>query len=123
MHDLVPQAGYAPRGQRAIARIAARRAGANMISAIANSGQMSFRVFDGRFTADVFIDFLRRLIATHPERKIYRTTSPDTAAADSARSPGGSSRATSRASAASPTRAASNSANGGSTTPSISSVS
>ena len=32
---------------------------------------MSFRVFEGRFTADVFIDFLARLIATHPQRKIY----------------------------------------------------
>ena len=71
MHDLVPQAGYAPKGQRAVARIAGRRAGANMISAIANSGQMSFGVFEGRFTADVFIDFLRRLIATHEGRKIY----------------------------------------------------
>jgi transposase len=71
MHDLVPQAGYAPKGQRAVARIAGRKAGANMISAIANSGQMSFRVFEGRFTAAVFIDFLARLIGTHPERKIY----------------------------------------------------
>jgi len=71
MHDLVPQAGYAPKGRRAIARIAGRRAGANMISAIANSGQMSFRVFEGRFTADVFIDFLARLIATHAGRKVY----------------------------------------------------
>lgn len=71
MHDLIPQAGYAPRGQRAIARIAGRRAGANMISAIANGGQMSFRVFEGRFTADVFIDFLARLIKTHPQRKVY----------------------------------------------------
>jgi transposase len=71
MHDLVPQAGYAPKGQRAVARIAGRKAGANTISAIANSGQLSFRVFEGRFTADVFIDFLARLIATHPERKVY----------------------------------------------------
>lgn len=71
MHDLVPQAGYALKGQRAIARIAGRRAGANMISAIANGGQMNFRVFEGRFTADVFIDFLDRLIATHAGRKIY----------------------------------------------------
>jgi transposase len=71
MHDLVPQAGYAPKGQRAVARIAGRRAGANMISAIANGGQMSFRVFHGRFTADVFIDFLARLIKTHQGRKIY----------------------------------------------------
>ncbi len=71
MHDLVPQAGYAPRGRRAVARIAGRRAGANLISAIANGGQMSFRVFEGRFTADVFIDFLRRLITTYQGRKIY----------------------------------------------------
>ncbi len=71
MHDLVPQAGYAPKGQRAVARIAGRKAGANMISAIANGGQMSFRVFEGRFTADVFIDFLRRLIATNDDRKVY----------------------------------------------------
>lgn len=71
MHDLIPQAGYAPKGQRATARIAGRRAGANMISAIANGGQMSFRVFEGRFTADVFIDFLDRIIRTHPDRKVY----------------------------------------------------
>lgn len=71
MHELAPKAGYAPVGQRAVARIAGRRAGANMISAIANSGQMSFRVFEGRFTAEVFIDFLARLIATHQGRKIY----------------------------------------------------
>jgi transposase len=68
---LAPRAGYAPAGQRAIARIAGRKAGANLISAIANGGQMSFRVFDGRFTADVFIDFLRRLIGTYPDRKLY----------------------------------------------------
>jgi transposase len=30
-----------------------------------------FRVFDGRFTADVFIDFLDRLIRTHEGRKVY----------------------------------------------------
>jgi len=71
MHELAPRAGYAPIGQRAIARVAGRRAGANMISAIANGGQMSFCVFEGRFTADVFIDFLRRLIASYEGRKIY----------------------------------------------------
>lgn len=71
MHELAPRAGYAPVGVRAIARVPGRKAGANMISAIAAGGQMSFRVFDGRFTAEVFIDFLRRLIATHEGRKIY----------------------------------------------------
>jgi transposase len=71
MHELAPRAGYAPVGQRAIARVPGRKAGANMISAIAAGGQMSFRVFEGRFTADVFIDFLARLIGTHEGRKIY----------------------------------------------------
>jgi transposase len=71
MHELAPRAGYAPVGQRAVATVPGRKAGANMISAIANSGQMSFRVFEGKFTADVFLDFLRRLIATHPDRKLY----------------------------------------------------
>jgi transposase len=71
MHELAPRAGYAPIGRRTIARVAGRRAGANMISAIANGGQMSFRVFEGRFTAGVFIDFLRRLMATYPDRKLY----------------------------------------------------
>ncbi len=71
MHDLIPQAGYALKGQRATAQIAGRRAGANMISAIASGGQMSFRVFEGRFTADVLIDFLARLIKTHPGQKLY----------------------------------------------------
>jgi transposase len=71
MHELAPRAGSAPAGVRAIARVAGRKTGANMISAIAAGGQMSFRVFEGRFTADVFIDFLRRLVATHEGRKIY----------------------------------------------------
>jgi transposase len=70
-HELAPQAGYAPVGVRAVARTAGRRAGTNMISAIAASGQMSFRVFEGRFTAKVFIDFLDRLMRTHPDRKLY----------------------------------------------------
>lgn len=71
MHELAPRAGYAPIGVRAVARVAGRTAGVNMISAIANSGQMSFRVFEGRFTADVFIDFLARLTRTHADRKLY----------------------------------------------------
>ena len=71
MHELAPRAGYAPVGRRAVAKVPGRQAGANMISTIAAGGQMSFRVFEGRFTADVFIDFLGRLIRTHEGRKIY----------------------------------------------------
>jgi transposase len=71
LRELDPIAGYAPKGQRAVARVSGKRAGANMISAIANGRQMSFGVFDGRLTADVFIDFLGRLIGSHPDRKLY----------------------------------------------------
>jgi transposase len=71
LHALAPRAGYAPKGRRAIARIAGGTAGANMISAIANGGQMSFMVFEGRFSADVLIDFLGRLLGSHADRKIY----------------------------------------------------
>jgi len=70
LQGLTPQAGYAPKGQRAIARVSGKRIGVNMISAVANSGQLHFRLFEGRFTAALFIDFLRRLSAQHPDRKI-----------------------------------------------------
>ena len=70
LHNLSPMSGYAPRGQRAIARVSGKRIGVNMISAVANSGQLHFRLFEGRFTAQLFIDFLKRLTAQHPDRKI-----------------------------------------------------
>jgi len=71
LRDLAPQAGYAPRGVRALARIAGQRIGANMISALSNGGQLHFSIFEGRFTAKLFIEFLDRLIRHYPERKIF----------------------------------------------------
>jgi transposase len=67
---LTPKAGYAPRGVRAVARISGKRIGANMISALANSGQLHFSLFEGRFTAKVFIEFLARLVGQYPDRKV-----------------------------------------------------
>lgn len=69
--QLAPKAGYAPRGVRAVARVSGQRIGANMISAIANSGQLNFQVFEGKFTAKVFIEFLGRLVRQYPDRKIF----------------------------------------------------
>jgi transposase len=69
--QLVPQAGYAPRGVRAVARVSGKRIGVNMISALGNTGQLHFSLFEGRFTAKVFIEFLDRLIRSYPERKIF----------------------------------------------------
>jgi transposase len=71
LQQLTPKAGYAPKGQRAVATISAKRISQNMISAIANSGELSFSLFEGRFTAAVFIAFLDRLTRQHPDRKIF----------------------------------------------------
>ncbi len=69
--ELTPKAGYAPRGVRAVARISAKRVGVNMISALANSGQLHFSMFEGKFTAKVFIEFIDRLLRQYPDRKIF----------------------------------------------------
>ena len=71
LRNLLPAAGYAPRGKRLIAQVSGKRISTNMISALANSGQLHFSVFEGRFTAKLFIGFLARLIATYPDRKIF----------------------------------------------------
>lgn len=71
LQQLTPKAGYALRGQRAVARVSGKRISQNMISALANSGELSFSLFEGRFTAKVFIAFLERLIRQHPDRKVF----------------------------------------------------
>jgi transposase len=70
LQQLCPQAGYAPRGTRAVAKLSGKRISQNMISALSNGGQLHFSIFEGRFTAKLFIAFLDRLIRTYPNRKI-----------------------------------------------------
>lgn len=53
---------YAPRGKTPAIPGTGQRFGCNMISTITNRGQLSFMVFTQRFTAPVFITFLRRLL-------------------------------------------------------------
>lgn len=53
---------YSPKGQTPIIKSTSKRFKTNMISTITNRGTLRFMMFDGNFTADVFIDFLRRLI-------------------------------------------------------------
>lgn len=53
---------YAPIGRTPQITISGRRFGCNMISAITNRGKLYFMVFRGRFTASVFLAFLRRLV-------------------------------------------------------------
>ncbi len=61
---------FSPAGQTPVVGKAGKRFSCNVIQAVGNRGELWFRVFDGRFTQDVFIDFLRRLIKTAKGRKL-----------------------------------------------------
>lgn len=53
---------YGIKGRTPVVPGTGKRFGCNMVSAITNRGQLSFMVFKHRFTAAVFLKFLRRLI-------------------------------------------------------------
>jgi transposase len=56
--------------REAVALLIKRRFGCNMLSAITNQGRLNFMVFKGRFTAQVFLEFLRRLLR-QSDRRVY----------------------------------------------------
>lgn len=60
--DHVTGSSYAPVGQTPIVRATGQRFGCNMISAITNRGALAFMVFQGKFQAPVFLEFLKRLL-------------------------------------------------------------
>jgi len=66
------QAGttYGRKGQTPVVPGAGRRRRCNRISSITGRGTLRFMVFKHRFTADVFIEFMRRLIKS-AGRKVY----------------------------------------------------
>jgi len=53
---------YGRRGETPVIPGTGKRFGCNMISAITNRGRLYFMVFKERFRADVFVEFLRRLV-------------------------------------------------------------
>lgn len=61
---------YGRRGRTPITRGTGKRFSCNMMSTITNQGRLAFMVFKGRFTADVMIQFLERLIR-HVPRKAF----------------------------------------------------
>lgn len=61
---------WAPAGQTPVTRGTGKRFGANMIAAISNTGTLRFRVFDGRFSGPLFLDFIKRLVRDNQGRKI-----------------------------------------------------
>lgn len=61
---------YGRRGQTPVIPGTGQRFRCNMISTITNRGQLAFMVFQERFTAPVFVRFLRRLVR-HATQKVY----------------------------------------------------
>jgi len=62
---------YAPRGRTPVVGKTGQRFGCNVIQAISNRGQLCFRVFEGRFTQAVYLDFLKRLLKHARGRKLH----------------------------------------------------
>ena len=61
---------YGLKGLTPVILATGQRFGCNMISAITNQGRLNFMVFKERFAAQVFIEFLRRLLR-QSDRRIY----------------------------------------------------
>lgn len=58
---------WAPKGKTPIVSTTGARFGMNLMSAVSRTGQMHFAVVEGKVNAEVFIEFLKRLI--HNRRK------------------------------------------------------
>jgi transposase len=61
---------YGKKGRTPVVPGTGRRFRCNVVSAVTNRGALAFRVFKGRFSGPVFIDFLRRLIR-HARRRVF----------------------------------------------------
>ncbi|PSP30410.1 MAG: hypothetical protein BRC59_03515 [Cyanobacteria bacterium SW_4_48_29] len=61
---------WAPKGQTPVLETTGQRFGCNLISTLTNYGTLRFQVFEGSFTTEVFLDFLRRLVRSVP-RKVF----------------------------------------------------
>lgn len=61
---------YSPRGETPVVSATGKVFGCNMISAITNRGELAFMLFEGRFNAAVFQDFVERLLR-QCEKKVF----------------------------------------------------
>lgn len=61
---------FSPRGKTPITRGSGKYFGCNLISALTNRGELAFMVYEGKFNATVFLDFMGRLVK-QAGRKIY----------------------------------------------------
>jgi transposase len=62
---------YGLRGVTPVVAKTGKRFGCNVIQAVSNRGELSFKVFTGSFTQKLFIDFLKRLLRQAAGRKIF----------------------------------------------------
>jgi transposase len=53
---------WAPKGETPVVARTAKRATRSMIAAVSNRGLMRFMLYEGALNADLFLDFLRRLV-------------------------------------------------------------
>lgn len=57
---------WAPKGQTPVVKSTGARFAVNLVSAVTAMGALRFAAYDGRFTADEFIDFCQRLLHDSP---------------------------------------------------------
>ena len=62
---------YSPRGKTPITRGSGKYFGCNMFSAITNKGELAFKLYEGKFNAEVFLDCMIRLIRHANGRKVF----------------------------------------------------
>ena len=62
---------YAPVGKRAVVKLTGKRFSANVISAIGINGNFVFDIFEGNCDEVRFLDFLDKMLAHFPGRKIF----------------------------------------------------
>jgi len=62
--------GYAPKGVTPTLPVASYHIGTNMISAITNAGKLRYHFYRGKFSQDIFISFVTRLVKG-TDRKVF----------------------------------------------------
>lgn len=70
---LTPTVGrtWGPKGKAPIVRVTGRRGSISVMTAISTSGRLFFAVLDTTIDSEVFINFLKELLAEFPTRKLF----------------------------------------------------
>ena len=62
---------WSEKRQTPLIKVSGNRFSCNMISAVTNRGDMSFMVFEGRFSTKTFLGFLKRLVKQQAGRNVF----------------------------------------------------